>query len=221
MVSYQHYWFAGKSIDLACSKIVCVGKNYADHISEMNSATPKQPVLFIKPPTALCDANAPIKISHLAHLGEMHHEIEIAVLIGDNLKSNNIADRIVGLGLGIDLTLRDIQSDLKEQGLPWERAKSFDLSCPISGFLPNQQDTRLDNLSLQIDVNGITKQASHSSLMLNSIPDLLHEIDECFTLLPGDIVLTGTPAGVGPLSKGDTVSAKLDNIVMFEHTPII
>ena len=134
--NYQHHWQDGELIKYGCSKIVCVGKNYADHIREMNSATPKQPVLFIKPPSALCDANMPIKVSHMEHLGSLHHELEISLLIGDE-SSKNYLDTVVpviGIGLGLDLTLRDIQTQLKAQGLPWERAKSFDGSCALSAF---------------------------------------------------------------------------------------
>jgi len=221
--SYQHQWQDGEPIEHACSKIVCVGKNYADHIKEMNSATPAQPVLFIKPPSALCDANAPIKISHLEHLGALHHELEISLLIGDE-HSKNYFDTVVpiaGIGVGLDLTLRDIQTQLKTQGLPWERAKSFDGSCVLSAFTKIDDSIQLDKISLELSVNDSLRQKSDSSYMLCAIPYLLQEINSVFTLLPGDVVLTGTPAGVGPLYRGDIISAKLNGHSMILKSTVI
>ena len=221
--NYRHQWNGGEAINHRCTKIVCVGKNYADHIKEMDSATPRQPVLFVKPPSALCDANLPIKISHLEHLGALHHELEISLLIGDESYKNHL-DTIVpiaGIGLGLDLTLRDVQTELKTQGLPWERAKSFDGSCALSSFSKIDNRIQLNMLTLELIVNNIQRQQSDSSFMLCAIPDLLAEINSVFTLLPGDVVLTGTPAGVGSLFKGDVLTARLNNRILIEKTPVL
>jgi len=220
--SYIHRWHDGEQVllpsrsnELAVGKVVCVGRNYADHIKEMNSATPSEVVLFLKPSTALCDATQPIKISHLSHLGDMHHELEIALLIGQQ-------QRILGIGLGIDLTLRDVQTQLKQKGLPWERAKAFDGSCAVSPFIPfSSNDIDLSNITLELELNGKTQQHGNSALMLHPIKQLLHDISSVFTLQAGDIVLTGTPAGVGPLSAGDQLSGYLNKQALFSKTTVI
>lgn len=223
MNQYQHQWRDGRSTTLPNGKVVCVGKNYADHIAEMQSETPARPVLFLKPTTALCSADQPIKISHLSHLGAVHHELEITILIGQQLdtKNRDYSSAIAGLGLGIDLTLRDLQSELKQQGLPWERSKSFDGSCALSNFIPYTDELVLDDLNLMLTINGKLRQSSNSKLMLNPIDTLLSEISEVFTLLPGDVVMTGTPAGVGPLTPGDVLSGQLNNDELFGKTPVV
>jgi len=215
---YQHHWIDQSPVSingeqLNTGKVVCVGRNYADHIAELNSDTPEQAVLFIKPSTSVCSAVAPIKVSHLAHLGEMHHELEIALLIGDK-------QRIIGVGLGIDLTLRDIQQQLKSKGLPWERSKSFDGSCAVSPFLRFDASIDLQNIDLQLILNDHIQQSSNSSMMLYPIEILLEDINDVFTLQAGDIVLTGTPAGVGPLQKGDMISASLNQTLLIDNTLI-
>lgn len=226
MSNYQHRWENLDTAELPCSKIVCVGKNYADHIKEMNSSTPKQPVLFIKPPSALCDANKAIKISHLKHLGAMHHELEIALLIGERIDSQfngDILSAICGVGLGIDLTLRDLQSELKTQGHPWERSKSFDGSCALSPFIKvnYHKEIKFNDIELELILNSKSQQCSNSSLMLNPIPKLLKDISNVFTLEAGDVVLTGTPAGVGPLRVGDQLSGVLNKHKLIIDTEII
>jgi 2-keto-4-pentenoate hydratase/2-oxohepta-3-ene-1,7-dioic acid hydratase in catechol pathway len=228
MDSYQHRWHKGEVISLdnaklGCSKVVCVGKNYAAHIKEMGDAAPTQAVLFLKPPSALCNANQTIKVSHLEHLGELHHELEIALLIGRDLTAQDadVLSAISGIGLGIDLTLRKVQSHLKKQGLPWERAKAFDGSCALSGFIELASSAiQLDNISLELKLNNQTQQRGNSALMLNSIGRLLAEIVSVFSLTAGDVVLTGTPAGVGPLKAGDCVRGLLNDQVLISDTLI-
>ena len=219
---YSHHWIDGSDCGLPNGKVVCIGKNYADHITEMNSATPSQPVLFIKPTTALCHADQPIMVSHLAHLGSLHHELEIALLIGQRLNatSTNLESAITGIGLGIDLTLRDVQSSLKQAGLPWERAKAFDGSCALSAFMRPEQSTAWDDMTLELLLNKKQRQYSNSTMMLTPIPALLKEICSVFTLEPGDVVLTGTPAGVGPLTPGDTLTGRLNQTTLFESTRV-
>ncbi|MFT5612039.1 MAG: 2-keto-4-pentenoate hydratase/2-oxohepta-3-ene-1,7-dioic acid hydratase in catechol pathway [Arenicella sp.] len=210
MPDYQHQWHAtGDVIALNCSKVVCVGRNYADHVKEMSSAVPDEPVLFIKPHSAICDARQDLKISHLAHLGELHHELEISLLIGEQINptSHEFTSAIAGVGLGIDLTLRDVQTKLKQQGLPWERAKAFDNSCVLSRFVKSEASFDFANIELQLVINDENRQHGNSKMMLTPIPQLLEQISKVFTLMPGDVVLTGTPAGVGPLMEFDELSA--------------
>ena len=134
---YQHHNWQGALLDYPVSKVVCVGSNYAKHIQEMGSATPEEPVLFIKPETALCDLRQPLILPQ--GLGPVHHEVELAVLIGATLRQateDHVLQAIAGYGVALDLTLRDVQSKMKKAGQPWEKAKGFDNSCPISGFIP-------------------------------------------------------------------------------------
>ncbi|WP_230852758.1 fumarylacetoacetate hydrolase family protein, partial [Citrobacter amalonaticus] len=134
---YQHHNWQGALLDYPVSKVVCVGSNYANHIKEMGSVTPDEPVLFIKPETALCDLRQPLVIP--TDMGSVHHEVELAVLIGATLRQateEHVRKAIAGYGVALDLTLRDIQGKMKKAGQPWEKAKGFDNSCPLSGFIP-------------------------------------------------------------------------------------
>lgn len=211
-MNYQHHDIGGCPIDLPVGKVVCVGRNYADHIEELNNETPQQPLLFMKPSDALCDVSQPIEIP--VGLGTCHNELEIAVLIAQTLKNADVESceaAVWGVGLGLDLTLRDLQSQLKAKGLPWERAKSFDQSCPVSRFVPSSSIESISNLSFSLTVNSEVRQFGDCTLMLWSIPELLSAISSVFTLRPGDVVLTGTPKGVGPLKSNDQLSLDLDN----------
>ena len=193
------------------SKIICIGRNYADHAAELNNPIPTEPLLFIKPNTTIQALAGDIKIPQ--SLGEVHHELEIAIVIGSELKQANTEEAlqaISGIGLALDLTLRDVQTKLKDKGQPWEKAKSFDGACPIEcmPFRPNQAD--IDNLSLNLTVNGTVTQHGNTSQMLFKPIELIAYISQWFTLLPNDIVLTGTPAGVGKLQTGDILISTLN-----------
>ncbi|WP_062267804.1 fumarylacetoacetate hydrolase family protein [Endozoicomonas arenosclerae] len=203
-MKYRHHWLSGDRIDLPTGKVVCVGRNYAKHIQELNNPLPDDPVLFIKPATSLVPLEAPFPIP--TDRGEVHHETEIAILIDTRLQNaseGESIDAIKALGLALDLTLRDVQSRLKAKGLPWEIAKAFDGSCPVSGFIAKEHLPNLDDIHFSLKINGETRQEDTSAHMLTSITGLISYISRHFTLEPGDIVLTGTPAGVGPLKPGD------------------
>ncbi|MEJ1354343.1 MAG: fumarylacetoacetate hydrolase family protein [Candidatus Sedimenticola sp. (ex Thyasira tokunagai)] len=216
MSGYYHQRMGGNSWDLPLGKIVCVGRNYADHAKELNNPIPKQPLLFIKPATAAVSMAQPIAIPH--GFGECHHELEMAVLVGRKLKDAEpagIATAIAAIGLGLDLTLRDVQSQLKEKRHPWERAKGFDASCPLSEFV-EADGVDLACLSLQLYRNELLQQSGSTQDMLFPVADLLADISRVFTLLPGDVVMTGTPAGVGPLHSGDRLRAELGSLLSVE-----
>ncbi|MES9905633.1 MAG: fumarylacetoacetate hydrolase family protein [Sedimenticola sp.] len=218
MKSYCHQRASGAPWDLPLGKIVCVGRNYADHAKELNNPIPKQPLLFIKPATAAVPMVEPIVIPY--DQGECHHELEMALLVGRELKDADPADipaAILAIGLGLDLTLRDVQSRLKEKGQPWERAKAFDASCPLSEFV-EPAGIDLNNLSLQLYRNDRLQQSGNTQDMLFSPALLLADISRVFTLLPGDVVMTGTPAGVGPLLSGDRLRAELGDVLSVETT---
>lgn len=214
-MNYQHHWADGEKIDLPIGKAVCAGLNYALHIKEMNSqAAEEEPVLFIKPATALRSLADTIVIP--SNRGAVHHELEIAVLIGQTLRDANETEAthaISGLGVALDLTLRDLQNELKKAGRPWEKSKAFDGSCPLSRFIPIGQCPPLNRLNIQLLINGECRQRGNSSDMLFPIPRLLTEISRYFTLQPGDVVLTGTPEGVGPLVSGDVLELSLATLL--------
>ena len=207
---YQHQFIEGAVCDLPLGKVVCVGRNYADHIAELNNATPSEPLLFMKPAEAMVCMSAPIGIP--TGLGECHNELEVSLLIGEPLShcsAKQAINAIKGVGLGLDLTLRDVQTQLKQKGHPWERAKSFDGSCPLSHFIPVDELENLSELEFSLNINQVIRQNGNTGMMLFDIPTLLCEISKSFSLSPGDVVLTGTPKGVGELKVGDQLTAEL------------
>ncbi|WP_133406464.1 fumarylacetoacetate hydrolase family protein [Parashewanella tropica] len=198
------------------SKIVCVGRNYAEHAKELNNPIPKEPLLFIKPTTALCDFEQPINVSQAPY--PIHYEAELAILIGNKLTkvSPEQANRAIeGIGAALDLTYRDLQTKLKAKGHPWEIAKAFDNSCPITRFI-NFDKHDLNALEYRFFINEKLRQHGKTQNMLVNIPDLLSYISQHFTLEKGDIVLTGTPAGVGELIKGDKLKLEVCGVLKAE-----
>jgi 2-keto-4-pentenoate hydratase/2-oxohepta-3-ene-1,7-dioic acid hydratase in catechol pathway len=202
---YQHHNWQGALLDFPVSKVVCVGSNYAKHIKEMGSATPDEPVLFIKPESALCDIRQPLVLPQ--EFGSVHHEVELAILIGSTLRQateEHVIKAIAGYGVALDLTLRDLQGKLKKAGQPWEKAKGFDNSCPISGFIPaNEFSGDPQNSPIVLKINGEVRQQGSTSDMIHKIVPLIAYMSRFFTLRAGDVILTGTPEGVGPLTSGD------------------
>lgn len=212
-MAYQHLASSGNAIDLPVGKVVCIGQNYQDHIAEMQSKTAPEALFFIKPSTALC-AMAPGFAIPSAQ-GAVHNETELAVLIGQPLKQADYAAvnaAIWGYSLALDLTLRDIQAQLKQLGRPWEIAKGFDGACPVAGFVEKARVQHPQQLEFSLTVNGVQRQHGNTANMIRGITQLISEMSQHFTLLPGDIVLTGTPAGVGPLSSGDTLQLQLSDL---------
>lgn len=209
-MSYQHQWKDGTATGSTPGKIVCVGRNYAEHARELNNPVPPQPLLFIKPATAACPLTAPIKLP--ANLGSVHYETELAILIGRPLTRAGEAEAlnaIAGVGLALDLTLRELQTRLKTDGHPWERAKGFDGACPLSPFVPASDFDSLEALQFSLTINGDIRQQGDTRDMITPLLPLLAHISETFTLLPGDVVLTGTPAGVGVLESGQHLKLEL------------
>lgn len=188
---------------LTPSKIVCVGRNYADHAAELNNPLPTEPLLFIKPSTAV--TRLP-QVLIPPHQGACHHELELALLIGAPLRrarSEQALAAVAAVGLALDLTLRDVQNRLKSAGQPWERAKAFDGSCALGPFIDAAAVDLAEPFALQLYKNNQLVQQGNTADLLFPLALLLADISQQFTLLPGDVVLTGTPAGVGPLAAGD------------------
>ena len=216
-MQYIHRFDDGAAFHWPLGKVVCVGRNYAEHAKELNNPIPAEPILFIKPATAVQAFSAPVRWP--AGRGECHHEVEIAVLIGEPLKDaspEEAVKAVAGYGVALDLTLRDLQSKLKEKGHPWEIAKAFDGACPLSPFVRPGQIRDLADIHLSLSINESIRQDGNSSQMLTPIPQLLSYISQHFTLEPGDVVLTGTPAGVGPLQLGDQLRAELVGVLSAE-----
>jgi 2-keto-4-pentenoate hydratase/2-oxohepta-3-ene-1,7-dioic acid hydratase in catechol pathway len=210
----------GVPVSLPLGKVVCVGRNYAEHAKELNNPVPTEPVLFIKPSTALVTLDGPVAIP--TAWGACHFEAEMTILIDQpltNCSEQQAADAIAGIGIALDLTLRDLQAELKQKSLPWEKAKAFDGACPISAFVTTPA-VELQVQQIQLRQNGELKQNGNSSDMLTPVLPLLAYISQFFTLQPGDIVLTGTPAGVGPLTLGDELQLSLSNKINLSTTII-
>lgn len=214
-MNYQHR-FINAACELPLGKVVCVGRNYAEHAKELNNPIPTAPLLFIKPATAVVSLEPGFAIPD--GLGECHHETEVALLIGVDLTRASIVEArkaVLGYGLGLDLTLRDIQNTLKAKGHPWEVAKSFDGACPLSAFVPADEINEPERLTLELKINDEIRQSGCVSDMITPLFELVAYITQHFTLRAGDVVLTGTPAGVGPLVKGDNLALCLDGKYQF------
>lgn len=200
----------GLTEPLEIKKIFCIGRNYADHAKEMNAAIPEAPIFFLKPSTAIIGEGEAIRIPSISK--DLHHEIEMTVLIGrggKNILKGNALNHVAGYGIGLDMTLRDVQSDAKKKGLPWTLAKGFDTSAPISHFVPADEISDPHALEVRLDVNGTTRQYSSTSNFIFKIDELIAYISQFFTFERGDIIFTGTPEGVAAAASGDRLEARL------------
>ncbi len=205
--------------EFSVGKIVAVGQNYQDHITEMKSERPESPVLFLKPATSILNPGQQIILPDYSN--DVHHELELALLVGQTARSisaDNWADYIAGVGIALDLTLRDLQGAAKKKGLPWSVAKGFDGACPLSDFVPLDEAGDIQNLQMELQVNDQVRQKGSTSQMIFTIPELLSHISKIFTLEPGDIVLTGTPAGVSALNHGDRINASISGVGQISFT---
>ncbi|PLX76125.1 MAG: acylpyruvase [Desulfuromonas sp.] len=212
-----HTHLLGTSERFAVGKIVCLGRNYSEHIKELGNAVPDKPVIFIKPSTSIIPDGGTVVIPDYSN--DCHHEVELALLIGltgKNIPEEKAMGHIAGYGVAIDLTLRDVQSAQKEKGLPWEIAKGFDTSCPLSDFVPATRVKDPHNLQLTLTVNGETRQDGNTSYMMRSIPQIIAEMSEIFTLEAGDVILTGTPAGVSRIESGDVMAGEIEQVGRIE-----
>jgi acylpyruvate hydrolase len=199
--------------ELPIGKILCIGRNYTDHIKELGNATPEAPVIFIKPASSVIGEGERIVIP--SYSSDCHHEVELALLIGRKGKDipvDRAMESIAGYGVGIDLTLRDVQSELKKKGLPWEIAKGFDTSCPLSAFVEASGVADPQNLQIRMMLNGEVRQDGNTSMMIHRIPAIISHMSGRFTLEPGDVILTGTPAGVGRIVSGDQLMAEIPGV---------
>lgn len=192
------------------SKIICVGRNYAAHAKEMKAEIPEQPVLFLKPPSAILHDGGTIVIPKISR--DLHHEVEMTVLIGrggKNIDEHSALSHVAGYGVGLDMTLRDVQSEAKKKGLPWTLAKGFDTSAPLSEFVPAAEISDPHALEVELRVNGAVRQRGNTSSFIFRLERLISLISTHFTLEKGDVIFTGTPEGVAQTVPGDTLEATL------------
>jgi 2-keto-4-pentenoate hydratase/2-oxohepta-3-ene-1,7-dioic acid hydratase in catechol pathway len=196
-------------------KIICIGRNYAKHIAELENERPTEPVIFLKPDSAILPKKMPFFIP--AWSNGIHYEVELLVKInrvGKYIESKFAHKYYDEIGLGIDFTDRELQSRLKEKGLPWEKSKAFDGSAVISPFF-NKKDFDLDNTSFQLKINDTIVQNGNTKQMLWKIDDLIAHISQFFTLKKGDIIFTGTPSGVGQVKENDLLTGVLEEKTVF------
>jgi|TARA_B110000967_G_scaffold132967_1_gene135743 2-keto-4-pentenoate hydratase/2-oxohepta-3-ene-1,7-dioic acid hydratase in catechol pathway len=197
-------------------KIICVGRNYVEHIKELNNEAPKDPVLFLKPDTSILLKKQPFFIPEFSN--EVHHEVEILVKINRIGKhiDRKFAHKYYGeIGLGIDFTARDLQSKLKEKGLPWEKAKAFDGAAVVGKFLAKSDFKDVDNINFRLEKNDKVQQTGNTSLMLWKIDTLIEYISKYFTLKIGDIIFTGTPSGVTKVNPNDILKGFIEEKEIF------
>ena len=193
-------------------KIICIGRNYAAHIEELKNEKPGQPVVFLKPDTALIKGEAPFYYPDFST--NIHHEIELVLKISKEGKyiQPQFAHRYFDeIGLGIDFTARDLQDQCKAKGLPWEIAKAFNGSAPIGDFKSVTEFSDLKNIDFHLEINGEVKQKGNTSLMLFDFATIISYVSQFFTLKKGDLIYTGTPAGVGPVHTGDQLIGFIGN----------
>ncbi|WP_163708203.1 fumarylacetoacetate hydrolase family protein [Mangrovibacterium lignilyticum] len=199
-------------------KIICIGRNYSEHARELNNEIPSEPVMFMKPDSALLRNNDPFYIPSFSQ--DVHFECELIVRI--NRLGKNIEPRFANryydeIGLGIDFTARDLQGKLKEKGLPWEKAKAFDRSAVIStDFIPKSELADVNAIKFQLNKNGELVQNGDSSQMLFPIDELISQVSNYFTLKIGDLIYSGTPSGVGPVAIGDRLEGFIEGRKMFD-----
>lgn len=191
-------------------KIICVGRNYAEHAKEMKADLPTAPVLFLKPPSAIIHEGDHIIIPPISR--EIHHEVEMTVLLGKggkHIPQKKALTHVAGFGVGLDMTLRDVQSEAKKKGLPWTLAKGFDTSAPLSGFVPAGSVQDPHNLNIELSVNGAARQKGNTGDFIFQLDQLISYISMYFTLEEGDVIFTGTPEGVARVRPGDVLEARL------------
>ncbi|XP_067657310.1 oxaloacetate tautomerase FAHD1, mitochondrial-like [Haliotis asinina] len=194
-------------------KIICVGRNYSEHAAELGNPVPKKPILFLKPTTAYVTTGHAVKIPK--GCSSLHHEVELGVVIGE--KACDVAEPdamkyVGGYVLALDMTARDFQEEAKKKGQPWTMAKGFDTSCPIGEFIEKSKIPDPNNIQLWLNVNSDKRQDGNTKDMIFNIPYLISYVSQFFTLEPGDLLLTGTPSGVGPVVEGDVMEAGIGNI---------
>lgn len=210
---------AGSAARFPVHRIYCIGRNYADHAKEMGAQTVSRanPVFFMKPADAIVPEGG--DIPYPSATGELHHEVEMVVALsggGRDIAPDRALDCVFGYGVGLDLTRRDLQAAMKAKGLPWDVAKGFDGSAPVSALRAASGVGHPQHARLSLAVNGQVRQDADIADMIFAVPEIIAELSKLFELKTGDLIFTGTPAGVGPLQRGDKFHAMLQDIAEFQ-----
>lgn len=208
---------AGEKIPLG--KILCIARNYVAHAKELGNEAPEAPVVFLKPSTAVIFNGETVVIPEWS--SDCHYETELAVLIGrggKNIPETEGLSYVAGYGVALDMTLRDVQGELKKKGLPWEQAKGFDTSCPLSDFVSAATVGDPQHLTVRLTVNDELRQDGETSLMIHPVAKIIAHMSRIFTLEEGDVILTGTPSGVGRTVSGDRLTAEVPGVAKLSVT---
>lgn len=203
----------GSGLEIPVGKILCLARNYLEHAREMKGEVPEQPVLFLKPSTALLPPGASIRLPEFS--SEVHHEVELVVAVGrlaNRISAAEALGIVLGYGVGLDLTARDWQKRARERGEPWSVAKGFDGAAPLSEIAPAEEVGDPGDLAIALRVNGQLRQSARTSEMVFKTPDIVAHASRFFTLEPGDLIFTGTPSGVGPIRPGDILEAEIERV---------
>lgn len=203
----------GSDVKIESPRIFCIGRNYARHAAEMNSPVPEEPMVFLKPSTALVRDQGNVILP--AQSNDVHHEVELVAVIGKqgrHIVEQEALSYICGYGVGLDMTARDIQARAKKKGHPWSVAKGFDTFAPLGDLVPASHVSDPQSLDIKLSVNGTICQSGSTADMIFSVARLVSYCSSIFTLLPGDLIYTGTPEGVGPVQTGDVLEASIDNL---------
>lgn len=198
-------------------KIICIGRNYAEHAKELNNAVPTEPVFFLKPDTAILKNGSTFYLPDFSN--DIHHELEVVIKIskaGKFIEPEFAHKYFDEIGLGIDFTARDVQQKCKEKGLPWEKAKAFDGSAPVGDFIPKSEINDLGNIDFELRVNGSIRQKGNTRDMLFNIAQIISHVSKFITLKTGDLIYTGTPSGVAAVKEGDVLEGFLNGKKLLE-----
>lgn len=199
---------------ITVGKIICLGRNYREHAREMKSELPDKPIFFLKPSSAIIHSGEEVVQPPFSR--ELHHEVEFIVVIGrdgKNISRASAHEYILGYGVGLDMTLRDLQLESKSKGLPWSVAKGFDTSAPVSDIITKDEVHFPQDLTFSLKVNHQLRQRGNTRDMIFGIDSIISYTSEIFTLERGDVIFTGTPEGVGPVTNGDVLTAELEGLV--------
>jgi 2-keto-4-pentenoate hydratase/2-oxohepta-3-ene-1,7-dioic acid hydratase in catechol pathway len=205
---FQHY-----SKKVSIGKIICLARTYKEHAREMNTNVTENPLLFLKPDSSVIFSEDTIQIPPMSQ--SLHHEVELGVVIGKkgrHIPEQNAMDHVLGYLVALDITARDIQSEAKKNGWPWAVAKGFDTFAPLSDVIMKEKVINPMNLDLELKINGEVKQKANTNQMIYSMERIISFISEIMTLMPGDLILTGTPEGVGEIKEGDILEARLGKL---------
>ena len=214
-----HVTIEGLARPIEIANIFCIGRNYAAHVAELGNRPAQDPVVFIKPTSAILNAGGVIELPRFSN--DVHYEAELVMLVGKggkNIDQDQALEHIAGYGLGLDLTARDLQTQAKKAGLPWAVGKGFDGSACVSGFVPASRIEDPLAIEFQMQLNGVLKQHGEVRKMLFPLPFVIAYLSRVFTLQAGDLIYTGTPEGVGPLTHGDHLQLSMGNRLACEFS---